>query len=55
MNRMFEALLPPLLRLVTKDCKQPVPMQVGCRWHQASYDEHMPPAPLATQKFSGYC
>ena len=28
MNEMFESLLPPLLRAVIKDCKQPVAMQV---------------------------
>jgi hypothetical protein len=27
---MFEWLVPPTLRLVTKDCNMPVPMQVRC-------------------------
>lgn len=36
MNSMMEALLPPLLRLVHKDCKQPVVMQVGTVWIRAT-------------------
>jgi hypothetical protein len=29
MEGMIESLLPPLLRMVSKDCKQAVAMQVG--------------------------